>query len=55
MATPEENSYIEAFHSILEYDVIKRNEFSSYYEAKKTLRRYFSHYNYICFTVPLDL
>lgn len=33
VATPEENSYIEAFHSILEHDVIERNEFESYYES----------------------
>lgn len=46
VATPEENSYIEAFHSILEHDVIERNVFDSYYEAKEMLRRYFSHYNY---------
>lgn len=46
VATPEENSYIEAFHSILEHDVIERNEFDSYYEAKETLQRYFFHYNY---------
>lgn len=46
VATPKENSYIEAFHSILEHDVIDRNEFESYYEAKEMLQRYFSHYNY---------
>jgi transposase InsO family protein len=46
VATPEENSYIEAFHSILEHDLIERNEFESYYEAKEMLERYFSHYNY---------
>lgn len=46
IATPEENSYIEAFHSILEYDVIGRTEFASYYETKETLKRYFFHYNY---------
>ena len=46
IATPQENSYIEAFHSILEHDVIDHNEFASYYEAKEMLKRYFSHYNY---------
>lgn len=46
IATPEENSYIEAFHSILEKDVIQRNEFDGYYEAKQTLERFFTHYNY---------
>ena len=34
-----------AFHSILEHDVIERNEFGSYFEAKEMLVRYFSHYN----------
>ena len=33
VATPEENSYIEAFHSILEHDVIERNMLDSYYES----------------------
>ena len=33
VSTPEENSYIEAFPSILEHDVIERNVFDSYYES----------------------
>lgn len=37
---------IEAFHSILEHDVIERSVFDSYYEAKEMLKRYFSCYNY---------
>lgn len=45
IATPEENSYIEAFHSILEREVIKRFDFESYYEAKLTLTAYMDHYN----------
>ncbi|RRA98147.1 integrase core domain-containing protein [Larkinella rosea] len=45
VATPEENAYIEAFHSILEREVIERNEFASYYEAKQTLQRFITHYN----------
>ncbi|MDO1451929.1 IS3 family transposase [Rhodocytophaga aerolata] len=45
IATPEENSYIEAFHSILEREVIERHEFGSYYEAKQILQRFFEHYN----------
>lgn len=45
VATPEENSYIEAFHSILEREVIERNEFASYYGAKETLQRFIKHYN----------
>jgi putative transposase len=45
VATPQENSYIEAFHSILEREVIERHEFGSYYDAKETLHRFFAHYN----------
>ncbi|CAG5006748.1 hypothetical protein DYBT9275_03888 [Dyadobacter sp. CECT 9275] len=45
VATPEENSYIEAFHSILEREEIERNQFASYYEAKDTIRRFIKHYN----------
>jgi putative transposase len=45
IATPEENSYIEAFHSILEREVIQRFEFESHYEAKLTLDAYVNFYN----------
>lgn len=45
IATPEENSYIEAFHSILEREVIQRFESESYYEAKLTLDAYVNFYN----------
>ena len=45
IATPEENSYIEAFHSILEREVIKRFDFESFYEAKLTLSAYMIYYN----------
>ena len=45
VATPQENSYIESFHSSLEREVIKRFEFSSYYDAKITISDYIDHYN----------
>jgi transposase InsO family protein len=45
IATPEENSYIEAFHSILDREVIQRFEFESFYEAKLTLKAYMDFYN----------
>lgn len=45
IATPEENSYIEAYHSNLDRDVISRMEFSSFYEAKEKIRKYVLHYN----------
>lgn len=45
IATPEENSYIEAFHSILEREVIKRFDFTSFYDTKLTLTAYMHFYN----------
>jgi len=45
VATPEENSYIEAYHSIFESEVVKRFEFESYYEAKLTIEAYVGFYN----------
>jgi putative transposase len=45
IATPEENSYIEAYHSILQKEVVDRYEFSSYYEAKLIIERYVDFYN----------
>ena len=47
VATPEENSYIEAFHSILQRELIDRYEFSSYYEAKLHVEQYMQWYNYV--------
>jgi transposase InsO family protein len=44
-ATPEDNSYIEAFHSILERAVIQRFEFASFYEARTTIDRFIDVYN----------
>jgi putative transposase len=45
IATPEENAYIEAYHSILEREVIQRFEFSSYYDAILTITAYVEFYN----------
>lgn len=45
VATPEENSYIEAFHSIVQREVIDRYEFQSFYEAKTTLAAHKNWYN----------
>jgi transposase InsO family protein len=45
IATPEENAYIEAFHSILQREVITRHEFNSFYEAKTTFQRHLTYYN----------
>jgi transposase InsO family protein len=45
IATPEENAYIEAYHSIFEREVIQRFEFSSYYDARLTIAAYVDFYN----------
>lgn len=45
ISTPEENSYIEAFHSNIRRDVLSKNEFMSYYEAKLKIDAYMHHYN----------
>ena len=45
VATPEENSYIEAFHSIVDREVIQRFDLQSYYEAKLTFTAYMDFYN----------
>lgn len=46
VATPEENSYIEAFHSIMERELIKRFQFSGYYDAKRHVEGYMEWYNF---------
>ena len=45
VATPEENSYIEAFHSIVQREVIDRYEFLSFYDARSTLAAHRDWYN----------
>jgi transposase InsO family protein len=45
IATPEENSYIEAYHSILDTEVVRRFEFAGYYDAKCTIMAYVDFYN----------
>jgi len=45
IATPEENAYIEAYHSIFEREVVQRFELSSYYEAGLTITAYNDFYN----------
>ena len=45
IATPEENAYIEAYHSIFEREVVQRFEFSSYYDARLTITAYVDFYN----------
>jgi transposase InsO family protein len=46
VATPEENSYIESFHSIMQRELIDRHHFESYYESKLHMEKYMWWYNY---------
>ncbi len=46
ISSPEENGYIEAFHSNIRRDVLSKNEFMSYYEAKIKIDSYMNHYNF---------
>lgn len=45
VATPEENAYIEAFHSIQQRELIDRHSFSSYYDGKQHIEKYMHWYN----------
>ena len=45
IATPEDNSYIEALNGLLQKEVINRYEFDSFYHAERTITNYFSFYN----------
>ncbi len=44
-ATPKEDAHIESFNSILEKEVIRRFEFSSFEDAENTITRFISFYN----------
>lgn len=46
VATPEENAYIEAFHSIQQSELIDRFTFESFYDAKQHIEKYMYWYNY---------
>ena len=45
IATPEENAYIEALHSTLEREVIRRYWFDSFFYAKWKIDEYYKFYN----------
>jgi transposase InsO family protein len=45
VATPEENAYIEAFHSVMDRELIQRFEFSGFYDAKQHIIAYMNWYN----------
>jgi transposase InsO family protein len=46
VATPEENAYIEAFHSIQQRELMNRFTFSSFYDAKQHIAKYMHWYNF---------
>lgn len=46
VATPEENAYIEAFHSIEQRELIDRFSFTSFYDAKQHIEKYMYWYNH---------
>jgi len=46
VATPEENAYIESFHSIEQSELIDRHPFSSYYDAEQHIEKYMHWYNF---------
>jgi len=45
VATPEENAYIESFHSIEQRELMDRFSFSSFYDAKTRIQNYMQWYN----------
>jgi transposase InsO family protein len=46
IATPQENSYIEAFHSIIDREVIQRFVFTDFYDARLTFEAHWEWYNH---------
>jgi len=46
VATPEENAYIESFHSIQQRELMDRFSFTSFYDAKQHITKYMDWYNY---------
>jgi putative transposase len=46
VATPEENAYIEAFHSIQQRELFRKFRFESYYEANQHIKNYMKWYNH---------
>lgn len=45
VATPEDNSYIEALHGLLEKELFQRYEYSNQYQAKLLIANYYTFYN----------
>jgi hypothetical protein len=47
IATPEDNAYIEAFHSIMERELISYYRFEFFYHADVKIAQYIFTYNHI--------
>jgi transposase InsO family protein len=47
IATPQDNAYIEAFHSIMQKELISRYELESFYHAEMKIAQYIFTYNHI--------
>jgi len=45
VATPEDNSYIESLHCLLEKELFQRYEYSNQYQAKLLIANYYAFYN----------
>ena len=45
-ATPEQNAHIESYHSILERVICKRFQFETIVDARSTMERFVTFYNY---------
>ena len=45
IATPEDDGHIEAFHSILELEFLRRNDYYSFDEMKAAITRFMNCYN----------
>jgi transposase InsO family protein len=45
VSTPEDNSYIEAFHSLLEKELFQRYEYSTRYQVRLLITEYYQFYN----------
>jgi len=45
IATPEDDGHIEAFHSILEREFLRRNDYTSFEELKSAISRFMKCYN----------
>lgn len=45
VSSPKENAHIEAFHSILERELVRRFEYDTFFELEQILKKYYKFYN----------